>query len=207
VGNTFDYDVAISFASEQRPEAEAIATCLRAGGVSAFYDQYEQADLWGKNLYDHLDAIYQHKARYCLMLVSAAYAAKVWTTHSADQLAEQRARRILLNEFPAPIRNDWNNAFEETLRRGMQTVLQPKGSPFPQLFDRYANDPMIFLETAWITAAMTLKMSGAVAEVTTLSLALDGLTLSVTFTGKRRKQYTNQPASTITVAGNCLLKT
>ena len=66
---------------------------------------------------------------------------------------------------------------------------------------------MIFLETAWITAAMTLKMSGAVAEVTTLSLALDGLTLSVTFTGKRRKQYTNQPASTITVAGNCLLKT
>jgi len=73
------YDVAISFAGEQRREAEAIASRLRAAGVSVFYDAYEQADLWGKNLYDHLPAVYEHRARYCLMLVSAAYGAKVWT--------------------------------------------------------------------------------------------------------------------------------
>ena len=375
VGTAFDYDVAISFAGEQRREAEGIADHLRAASVSVFYDAYEQADLWGKNLYDHLATVYQHKARYCLMLVSAEYAAKVWTTHerqsaqaraltqnteyilplrfddtdipgllltigyvrfadygvrgianlllqkldrpspltqavvsvatspracildaqqnlqswppvtecnwgnaeatlilqpddpidppfldrlrgtrsqlliafkhnagicrvediqhllragkdqwslrlriersdftpgiemgmqglSADQLAEQRARRILLNEYPAPDRNDWNNALEEVLRRGMQTTLQPNSSPFPPL---YAQDPTMFLEVAWITAVMTLKASGAVAEVTALNLSLDGLNLGVKFTGKRSKQYTNQPATTITVTGDSTL--
>jgi hypothetical protein len=90
VGTAFDYDVAISFAGEQRREAEGIADHLRAASVSVFYDAYEQADLWGKNLYDHLATVYQHKARYCLMLVSAEYAAKVWTTHER-QSAQARA--------------------------------------------------------------------------------------------------------------------
>jgi hypothetical protein len=90
LSNPFDYDVAISFAGEQRREAEGIARRLRAAGVSVFYDAYEQVDLWGKNLYDHLAGVYQHKARYCLMLVSAAYAAKVWTTHER-QNAQARA--------------------------------------------------------------------------------------------------------------------
>jgi hypothetical protein len=52
---------------------------------------------------------------------------------------------------------------------------------------------------------MTLKASGAVAEVTALNLSLDGLNLGVKFTGKRRKQYTNQPATTITVTGDSTL--
>src|SRR5712671_3432954 len=77
----FDYDVAISFAGEQRKEAEAIADCLKKNEVKVFYDGYEKADLWGKDLYEHLSTVYQKKARYCLMLVSAAYAAKVWPTH------------------------------------------------------------------------------------------------------------------------------
>lgn len=46
----FDYDVAISFAGEQRREAEAIAKCLTDSGVKVFYDKYEQANLWGKDL-------------------------------------------------------------------------------------------------------------------------------------------------------------
>jgi hypothetical protein len=62
----FDYDVAISFAGEQRTEAEAIADCLRKNGIKVFYDRYEQADLWGKDLYEHLSDVYQKKARFCL---------------------------------------------------------------------------------------------------------------------------------------------
>ena len=58
----FDYDVAISFAGEQRTEAEAIADRLKASDIRVFYDRYEQADLWGKNLYEHLSDIYQKKA-------------------------------------------------------------------------------------------------------------------------------------------------
>ena len=50
----FDYDVAISFAGEQREEAEAIADCLKKNEVNVFYDGYEKAHLWGKDLYEHL---------------------------------------------------------------------------------------------------------------------------------------------------------
>ena len=100
----FEYDVAISFAGEQRREAEGIASRLRAAGVSVFYDAYEQADLWGKNLYDHLATVYQHKARYCLMLVSAGYAAKVWTTHERQSA---QARALEQNtEYILPVRFD-----------------------------------------------------------------------------------------------------
>src|SRR2546421_431838 len=77
----FEYDVAISFAGDQRKEAEAIAQHLKTAGIKDFFDDYQQADLWGKNLYDHLADVYQNKARYCLMLVSAVYATKVWPNH------------------------------------------------------------------------------------------------------------------------------
>jgi hypothetical protein len=101
--NLFAYDVAISFAGEQRVQAEAIAACLWTAGIRVFYDRYEEADLWGKDLYEHLSDIYQKKARYCLMLVSAAYAAKVWTSHerkSAQARAlSQRAEYILPVRF------------------------------------------------------------------------------------------------------------
>lgn len=39
------YDVALSFAGEQREYAQAIAHKLKANGVSVFYDDFEKADL------------------------------------------------------------------------------------------------------------------------------------------------------------------
>ena len=62
----FSYDVAISFSGEQREQAEAIAARLRAAGLKVFYDEYEKATLWGKDLYEHLATIYQNQAKYPL---------------------------------------------------------------------------------------------------------------------------------------------
>jgi hypothetical protein len=100
----FEYDVAISFAGEQRAEAEAIAECLRLATIKVFYDKYEQANLWGKDLYEHLSDVYQKKARFCLMLVSAAYAEKVWTSHERKNA---QARALLQKaEYILPVRFD-----------------------------------------------------------------------------------------------------
>jgi TIR domain len=101
---TFEYDMAISFAGEQRSEAEAIAAELRNIGITVFYDGYEKANLWGKDLYEHLSEVYQKKARYCLMLVSAAYAAKVWTTH--ERKSAQARALSQKNEYILPVRFD-----------------------------------------------------------------------------------------------------
>lgn len=77
----FSYDVALSFAGEQRAYVEKVAAALRRRGIRPFYDDYEQAVLWGKDLYEHLDWVYQKAARYCVLFASEAYARKVWTTH------------------------------------------------------------------------------------------------------------------------------
>ena len=76
----FKYDVAISFASEDRDVAEAIVTALKASAIRVFYDADETAALWGTNLVDGLTRLYHKEARFALMLVSRHYAQKRWTT-------------------------------------------------------------------------------------------------------------------------------
>lgn len=79
--NEFEYDVCLSFAGEQRKYVEEVARELVAHGVRVFFDDYEKAELWGKDLYSHLDEIYQHLCRYCILFASREYADKVWTNH------------------------------------------------------------------------------------------------------------------------------
>jgi uncharacterized protein YjbI with pentapeptide repeats len=66
----YEFDIAISFAGEDRQIAKKIASALVKRDVRIFYDDYEKVDLWGKNLYDHLSDIYRNKAKYCLILIS-----------------------------------------------------------------------------------------------------------------------------------------
>src|SRR5262249_30252789 len=75
------YDVALSFAGEDRAYVEQVADYLAANDVGVFYDKFEEVDLWGKDLVEHLDFIYRKGARFCVMFISEHYAKKVWTTH------------------------------------------------------------------------------------------------------------------------------
>jgi hypothetical protein len=61
VESTNGYDVAISFAGEDRTIAEAIAEELKKLSFTVFYDRYEQANLWGKDLYAHLSDVYVNR--------------------------------------------------------------------------------------------------------------------------------------------------
>ena len=71
-----------------RSVREALADELRRRGVGVFYDKYEKATLWGKDLYTHLIDVYQRKARYSIMLLSQHYGWKLWTHH--ERQAAQR---------------------------------------------------------------------------------------------------------------------
>jgi len=84
------YDVAISFAGEDRHFAKALADALTRRNVSVFYDEYEKASLWGLNLYTHLSDVYRNQAQYCILLLSEHYAKKVWTRHEREA-AQARA--------------------------------------------------------------------------------------------------------------------
>lgn len=98
------YDVVLSFAGEDRPYANALATELGQIGVTVFYDANEQVEMWGNNLYDQLTRVYRDEARYCVMLVSRYYEARTWTNHER-RAAQARA----LNEdegYILPVRLD-----------------------------------------------------------------------------------------------------
>lgn len=124
---------------------------------------------------------------------------------SAEQFAEQRARRLLLNENPARETEDMNEIFLEVLRRG-QGIAKIERSPFPDLFKSLGLNPLVFLESAWITAAMQLRLSGCVMIVNSLKLELKGTVLAVDFVGTRHRKYTNVDPYVIRIKGECSLQ-
>lgn len=96
---SYKYDLAISFAGEQRGLADTFARRLDASGYSVFYDEFHQAELWGRDLSIALNNVYAHEARYCLILLSKDYVEKPWTNHerqsAISQFIERRRDYIL----------------------------------------------------------------------------------------------------------------
>jgi hypothetical protein len=98
------YDVALSLAGKERPYVEQVAADLRRRGITLFYDDYEKATFWGRDLYTHLDWVYRIASRYCVMFISESYANKVWTNH---ERASAQARALSENsEYVLPARFD-----------------------------------------------------------------------------------------------------
>ena len=76
MNNDIQYDIALSFAGEDRDYVEEVAQKLKTIGVRVFYDRFEEANLWGKNLYEYLSNIYQNKALFTVMFISKHYASE-----------------------------------------------------------------------------------------------------------------------------------
>lgn len=75
------YEVALSFAGEQRGYVEAVARTLQARGVAVFYDRFETVRLWGMDLAEEFQRIYEHGSGKVVMFVSEEYVDKYWTRH------------------------------------------------------------------------------------------------------------------------------
>lgn len=86
------YDVALSFAGEDREYVEQVAATLKNMKVSVFYDKFEETKLWGTNLLDYLSNVYGKQSRFVVMFVSKHYATKAWPTVER-QTAQARAIR------------------------------------------------------------------------------------------------------------------
>ena len=98
------YDVALSFAGEQRDYVEEVKRALKSRGIKVFYDDSEKVELWGKNLIEKLHRVYQYDAQLAVMFISKEYVEKAWPRHE---------RRSMLNralsepkEYILPVRFD-----------------------------------------------------------------------------------------------------
>lgn len=85
----YKYDVALSFAGEQRAYVERVAAALKQREIRCFYDNDNQVDLWGKNLIKYLGDIYFKQSKYCVIFISKSYCEKNWTILESEA-AEER---------------------------------------------------------------------------------------------------------------------
>lgn len=85
-----EFDVALSFAGEDRDFVRDVSAILREQGVIAFYDEDFEVEMWGEDLYTYLDKVYRERARHVVMFISRHYVAKAWPNHER-QSAQARA--------------------------------------------------------------------------------------------------------------------
>ena len=104
----FEYEVALSFAGEQRDYVERVSEELTLLKVRHFYDYNEQVNLWGKNLTQYLDSVYFEKAMYFVPFISKEYVEKMWTRLEINSALERNMHesRPDFQQYILPVRFD-----------------------------------------------------------------------------------------------------
>lgn len=130
------------------------------------------------------------------------------TNYSADDIAEMRGRRVLLNESiedtPFGRRGKMDQGFMEVLIRGQSSPIQVTESPLPSLWEKLKGDEPMFLAVARLVGVMWLRFSGVVEHVYVLDLSLTGPNeLRVEFEGQRPRKYDNVDPPVLRISGTC----
>jgi hypothetical protein len=100
----FEYDVALSFASQDKAIADDLARLLDTKHVKVYLDEYKAGDVWGNDMVNHLANVYGKKAKYCVLLISQHYPLKKWTFAERTSARERTFRDA--NEYILPLRLD-----------------------------------------------------------------------------------------------------
>ena len=77
---TADFDVAVSFAGENRWFVEEVVQQIKDAGFQVFYDEDQKYEMWGQELTEYFPDIYERRSRFVVMFISKDYASKPWTT-------------------------------------------------------------------------------------------------------------------------------
>ena len=98
------YEVALSFAGEQREYVGEVARALQCRGIAVFYDEFEKVALWGKHLPEELQAVYERKSSRVVIFVSKAWVEKAWPRHERRAALSRAVREP--GEYVLPVRFD-----------------------------------------------------------------------------------------------------
>lgn len=141
-----------------------------------------------------------------------------YSNYSADQLAEMRARLILLNEHPSGSAGgrsglgqragNVDSRMLDAFVRGMSGRQTPESSPLHALWQRFLGRTEQFLPLSRLWAVYHLLSTNTVEHILQLEMGpLRGDRLHVRFRGRRSRYYSNVAPVEITVEGDCDLST
>lgn len=69
-----------------------------------FYDEFEKVELWGKDLGEELQSVYEHKSDCVVIFVSEAWVKRAWPRHERRAALSRAVKEP--NEYVLPVRFD-----------------------------------------------------------------------------------------------------
>lgn len=100
----YDFDIAVSFAGENRQYVEDLVRAVNVDGLRVFYDADYKYDLWGEDNVEYFADVYGKRSRFVAMFISKHYAEKEWTRlERRTSLARAMTQR---SAYILPIRLD-----------------------------------------------------------------------------------------------------
>lgn len=98
------FQVALSFAGEQRDYVREVAKALSARHIAVFYDEFQANELWGKDGAEYFHQVYSRDARYVVMFISSEYVVKAWTRQERRSAISRQIKSDA--EYILPVRFD-----------------------------------------------------------------------------------------------------
>ena len=111
----YEFDIGLSFASEQREYVERVAEELNYRGIRVYYDAYDRANLWGRDLGEYFREVFQNRCRYCIVFASKEYATKMWPTFEFENALKKTTESH--KDYILPVR------FDQTIIPGIPYTL------------------------------------------------------------------------------------
>ena len=110
------FQVALSFAGEQRTYVRQVADALAARHIAVFYDEFQANTLWGTDGAEHFHQIYSRDTQYVVMFISAEYVTKAWTRQERRSAISRQMKDD--GEYILPVR------FDQTEVPGLPDTIQ-----------------------------------------------------------------------------------
>ncbi len=130
-----NYDVALSFAPDDREIARRIADALKKEGIRVFFDETAGPELWGAELSEYFKKIYQ-ESRLCVVLISKSYQQNNWTMFELRNLLAHSSARGSFSVLPIMLSD--NITISDTVAALSLQQLQfidYKKTPLPRLVE------------------------------------------------------------------------
>lgn len=183
-----NFDIALSFAGEQREYVDQVANILKQKGITTFYDKFEEANLWGKNLYDYLADVYMNQAKFTILFISSDYGRKLWTNHERQSMQARAFQES--SEYILPAK------FDETEIPGVLPT-----TAYISLWDKSPGEFVEIIERKLIYSGGTIPSESLRKALSTITVIPKIVPKEVNITVKNKSQFITK-AQVVLIADN-----